>query len=129
VLTVKIIEPELNSWILLLLILGIKAHVLLHVLAHLLENFSQDLCFSFVLIQPFKIVDHRWNSFDNHGSHELLKLLFESWTCLEQINCQTGMGVALWKYLFVLSQNFKSFLVISQSILGFKNLAVVCGIT
>jgi hypothetical protein len=87
VLTNEVIEPKLNSGVLLLFVIWMHNHFLLHIVAHFLENLPKNYSFFWLIsVHLFEIVDHRWDTLNDLWSDVLGDLLFEKWASCKNID-------------------------------------------
>jgi|TARA_B110000305_G_C19392188_1_gene615488 hypothetical protein len=87
VLTNEVIEPKLNSGVLLLFVIWMQNHFLLHIVAHFLENLPKNYSFFWLIsVHLFEIVDHRWDTLNDLWSDVLGDLLFEKWASCKNID-------------------------------------------
>lgn len=67
-LTLEEVKPELNSRIQLILIVRMQTHILLHTIAHVINNLAEYGCLlRRLLVENFEIVDERGYALDHEG--------------------------------------------------------------
>uniref|UniRef100_A0A7S3FXT6 Uncharacterized protein n=1 Tax=Strombidium rassoulzadegani TaxID=1082188 RepID=A0A7S3FXT6_9SPIT len=136
VLTEVVVEPELDGWVLLLLVIGEQTHVLLHLGEHALEELPEDLGLGRVDVNdPLELVDERGHTLDEHGLHELDQVLLELVASRQIVNGEAQVGVGLGQPLHVVVQGVQEGLLsvgVAQvghlDVLGPEDLEVIVGV-